>query len=453
MSSYKVPCALTIAGSDSSGGSGIQADLKTFSSLGVVGASVVTVITSQSPEELFNIYPIPTSKIHAQLTSVLDSMPIRAVKIGVVYSSNIARTVSDCLKNRNLPIVLDPIIRATSGHLLVTKKGLKALVDNLLPIASVITPNIHEAEFLSKMSISSISDMRKAAEAIASLGPEVVVIKGGHLDGGRVVDVAYINGQFATYTRSKLPLTYRGTGCTFSSAIAAYLAKGLPVADAVSKAEKYIESLLRHPIRVNSVCFLNHSTNLIAGASICRVIKNLKQALCMVRENEKLFLEHIADVGTQIAMALPFASDYKHIYALFGRIKRENSRLNIGWPLKAGASKHMASVILTAMKYDISVRAAMNLKYSDKLLDLFRKTGCVISDFSRREEPQSVKLVEGQTLKWGTEHAIRKIGKVPDVIFDLGEKGKEPMIRVLGKSATDVVRKSLRALRTGYENN
>ncbi len=162
----------------------------------------------------------------------------------------------------------------------------------------------------------------------------------------------------------------------------------------------------------------------------------------MVEEHSE-FLPYIAEVGTQVAMALPYASTPQQVAAVEGRILKFRETAKVTGSVRFGASSHVARIILTAMKHDPSSRAALNLRYDPELVRAFEKTGCVVSSFDRKLEPPKVKALEGGTLVWGVEKAIKAVGKIPDVIFDLGEVGKEPMIRVLGPSATSVVEKAL----------
>jgi len=179
---------------------------------------------------------------------------------------------------------------------------------------------------------------------------------------------------------------------------------------------------------------------------ISATVDDVNSAIKMI-ESRSEFLLHIANVGTQVAMALPYASNFWQVAAVEGRIKKAAKKPKAIGSVKFGASTHMASVVLTAMRYDPNIRAALNLHYTPKLVEAFKNAGFIVTSFDRKKEPMRVKAVEGGTLAWGTDQAIRNLGRVPDVIFDVGELGKEPMIRVLGVSATDVVTKALRALR------
>ena len=190
---------------------------------------------------------------------------------------------------------------------------------------------------------------------------------------------------------------------------------------------------------------MNPTASLFNEAEKHHVLEDVSAAAKMVEDHSE-FLPYIAEVGTQVAMALPYASTKRHVAAVEGRIVKFRERARAVGCVEFGVSDHVARIILTAMKHDPSKRAALNLHYDQDLVDAFKKLGRVISSFDRRLEPPEVRAMEGGTLVWGVEEAIKAVGRVPDVVYDLGEVGKEPMIRVLGKSAIDVVEKALASM-------
>lgn len=248
-----VNTALTIAGSDPSGGAGIQADLKTFSALGVYGMSVITSVTSQNTTGVFDIFDIPEAHVNSQLDAVFTDIFPDAVKIGMVSSANIAVTIALALE-RYAPknIVLDTVMVSTSGHRLISPDALKALTERLFPLADIITPNIPESEILADMKIASETDMERAAERITRKYGVNALIKGGHGISGSSDLLAAGGGRiWLRAPRIDNPNTH-GTGCTLSSAIAAGLAKGMELPDAVSEAKKYISEALGAMLNLGS---------------------------------------------------------------------------------------------------------------------------------------------------------------------------------------------------------
>lgn len=233
--------ALTIAGSDSGGGAGIQADLKTFSAYRVFGLTAITGLTAQNTKGVQGVELPPTVFITAQLKAVAEDIRVDAVKTGMLATAEIIRTVAAGireLKLRNL--VVDPVMIAASGDALMQHEAAPVLREALFPLAAVVTPNLDEAGFLTGRTIGTEEEMREAAKRIHDMGPRFVVLKGGHLPGSCVVDLLYDGREFIRRECMRLPGEFHGTGCTLSSAIAAGLARGLAVREAVAEAQKYV---------------------------------------------------------------------------------------------------------------------------------------------------------------------------------------------------------------------
>ena len=246
-----IPRAMTIAGSDSGGGAGIQADLKTFAALGVYGTSVLTAITSQNTLGVTGVHEVPVEMVASQIEAVISDIGTDAVKTGMLFSSDIIETVARELNHfRVNRLVVDPVMVAKSGDRLLREDAVDAMRRSLLPFAIVVTPNIAEAETLADMKIESVTDARRAADKIVGMGAKSVVVKGGHLP-GPPVDLFYDGSQALEFTAPRIdtPNTH-GTGCTFASAIAAGLAKGMDVVDAVAGAKEYVTEAIRHSLHI-----------------------------------------------------------------------------------------------------------------------------------------------------------------------------------------------------------
>ncbi len=241
-----IPRALTIAGSDSGAGAGIQADLKTFAALRVYGLSALTAITAQNTQGVHAVQDLPPELIRAQIDAVLEDIGADVAKTGMLSSPAIIEEVARCVSRWNLRLVVDPVMMAKSGDPLLQPEAVTTLSTALLPLAEVITPNLYEAEVLTGQRIETLDDMRAAAQVIYALGPRHVVVKGGH----RVADPVdvYFDGERFVELRGERILTRHthGTGCTFSAAIAAFIARGLPMDAAVAGAKNYITEAIRH---------------------------------------------------------------------------------------------------------------------------------------------------------------------------------------------------------------
>ena len=247
----EVTRVLTIAGSDSGGGAGIQADLKTITVLGGYGMSVVTALTAQNTLGVQGILDIPADFVESQLDSVLSDIGADAAKTGMIPNRDLLRIV--CRKIREYRIeklVVDPVMVAKGGQSLVSDEVREAMISELVPISHVVTPNIPEAEVLSGIAVESIDDMRESARIIFDRGARNVVVKGGHLE-GEPTDVLYDGQTFHYFTSERFATDdTHGTGCTFSAAIATGLARGLSVFDSLSMAKEYIEIAIRHSLRI-----------------------------------------------------------------------------------------------------------------------------------------------------------------------------------------------------------
>ena len=241
------PVALTIAGSDSGGGAGIQADLKTFQALGVYGASVLTAITAQNTLGVYAVHEVPTDVIAAQIDAVASDLGVDGAKTGMLSSAAIIATVADRVRHWGFQdvLVVDPVMVAKSGDRLLREDAVDALKRHLLPLAAVLTPNVPEAEVLVGREITREEDMRRAAREIAAMGAGAVVMKGGHLPGDPV-DLLFDGRTFYRFPARRVdtPNTH-GTGCTYSSAIAAGLARGLSTPDAVAEAKTYLAGAIK----------------------------------------------------------------------------------------------------------------------------------------------------------------------------------------------------------------
>jgi hydroxymethylpyrimidine/phosphomethylpyrimidine kinase len=248
----KLPIALTIAGSDSGGGAGIQADLKTFAALGVFGASAITCVTAQNPDGVAAIHPIPPDIVEKQIKAVCDSFPVRVAKTGMLYSAEIIRAVAlEDIREGIAVLVVDPVMIANSGARLLLADAIDALRDDLLPKARIVTPNLHEAEILCGHSISSVEELREAARTIGDKFDVACVAKGGALMGDSVVDVLYDEGEEHVFSSPRVPASQtHGAGCAFSAALTAYLARGELLKDAVAAAKAYVGHALRSGIQV-----------------------------------------------------------------------------------------------------------------------------------------------------------------------------------------------------------
>jgi hydroxymethylpyrimidine/phosphomethylpyrimidine kinase len=264
--------ALTVAGSDSGGGAGIQADLKTFAALGMFGTSAITAITAQNPRGVTRIQGIDPDVVAAQIAAVLDYFPVAAVKVGMLFSTEVIHAVAEALRaaapppnatrGQTLPpIVVDPVMVSTSGARLLSEDAVSALVQTMLPLASIVTPNMDEAALLAGRPVERATDLDGAAKALYDRLGVPVLVKGGHLQHStEAVDVLWDGHEMELYSAPFLKgIDAHGTGCTLSSAIAVYLSHGYGLADAVGEAKTYLHQALMNAVPVGPSTTLNHA--------------------------------------------------------------------------------------------------------------------------------------------------------------------------------------------------
>lgn len=244
---YSYPIVLTIAGSDSGGGAGIQADLKTISALGCYGTSAITAITAQNTIEITNLFELPVTVVTAQIKAVIEDIKPHAIKIGMIPNAALLQAISDLLSlYPEIPVILDPVMIATSGRRLVGQNTIELMKTVLIPLTVLVTPNLDEAAVLADMEISTVAQMKIAAHKILSFGSHAVLIKGGHLKGSNFYDV-YLDktGREISYENDAIySQNTHGTGCTLSSAIASFTARNMELPEAIKKAESYVHSAI-----------------------------------------------------------------------------------------------------------------------------------------------------------------------------------------------------------------
>ncbi|MGZ5005002.1 MAG: bifunctional hydroxymethylpyrimidine kinase/phosphomethylpyrimidine kinase [Chthoniobacterales bacterium] len=263
----EIPVALTIAGSDSSAGAGAQADLKTFHSLGVYGLTAITCVVAETPGKVGKIQGVDLDLVTAQIELLLEAFPVRAIKTGLLYSAEIASAVARILRHREIPIVIDPVMVATSGDLLLKKEAIAVYERELFPLAALVTPNLDEAATLLGRSINNLAAMRDAGLQLSERYGVPILLKGGHLGGDAAIDLLCHGNQVREFSAKFEPgVQTHGTGCTYSAAIAGGLAFGLTLPEAIARGKRFVTAAIaRHFSWVGKsgdrIYALNHSPN------------------------------------------------------------------------------------------------------------------------------------------------------------------------------------------------
>jgi hydroxymethylpyrimidine/phosphomethylpyrimidine kinase len=440
-----IPRVLSIAGSDSGGGAGIQADLKTFAALGVHGMTAVTSITAQNTKSVTGIQDIDMEIVRAQIIAVVEDIGVDAVKTGMLHRTETIETVSAELRKHKFPVIVDPVMIAKSGARLLEPSATQTLIDHLIPIATVVTPNRSEAEAISGIRIESLDDAKRAAERILRLGPKAVVVKGGHIESNRkAVDVLLTREGERLFEADRIETnTTHGTGCTFASAIAAEIAKGRSLFEAVENAKRFVTLAIRFGLHVGSGSGpVNQLAHLYNFSDRYLTLENLREAIGTLEDSDE-FSILIPESQSNLGMALPYPQTRSDVAAVPGRIVRIGKRAKASSAPWFGASCHVADAILIANATNPTIRSALNIRYSKALLEACERLGFKVSSYDRGQEPPEVKAVEGMTIRWGTKHAIENIGMVPDLLYHEGDFGKEPMAVIFGHIATEVVSKAI----------
>jgi hydroxymethylpyrimidine kinase/phosphomethylpyrimidine kinase len=433
--------ALSIAGSDSGAAAGIQADLKTFSALGVHGCTAITTITAQNTKRVTQVFPVPPDTIRAQVRAVTSDSPPNAIKVGMVYSKEIIEAVAGMLAKSKAPIVLDPILAAGTGYALLQKNAIEPFIEKLIPLCTLVTPNGMEAEKLSGVRIRDDSDVIRAARKIRALGARNVIIKGGHGGKDVVRDVLLEkSGRIMRMSNPRIKIKEtHGSGCNFSAAATAYLAKGLGLAEACLRANEYVHNAIKDAVQVGKgLPVTNPLAPMYCDAQRYATFVELQAAVDRLATMQG-FARLIPETATNFVYAIPDAAGPQDVAAVRGRIVRSGDFAVPVSRVEFGASRHMADAVLACMKVRPSTRSVMNVRYDSKIVDAC-KSRFSVSSYDRSKEPEGTRRKEGSSVSWGTAKALAK-NPAADVIYHKGAIGKEPMITVFGRNPGDVLLK------------
>lgn len=439
--------ALSIAGSDSGAAAGIQADLKTLSALGVHGCTAITAITAQNTRKVTGVFPVQVNAIKAQVRAVMSDSPPDAIKVGMVYSAEIIEALSEMLSKSKVPIVLDPILAAGTGYRLLEKGALEPFIEKLIPLCTLITPNRMEAEKLSGIKIRDSRDAARAARKIRALGARNVIVKGGHIDSDAATDVLLEkSGRITRMSNPRVRIREtHGSGCNFSAAATAFLARGFTISEACIRANEYVHSAIKSAVAVGKwLPVTNPLAPMYRDAQRYATLTELQAAV------DKLvalpgFFRLIPETATNFAYALPDAASPQDVAAVRGRIVKASGAAVAVSRVEFGASSHMASAILAYMKARPAARAVVNIRYDSKTVEVCKRLFSVAS-YDRSKEPEGIKRKEGSSVFWGTGAALARNPEA-DIIYHKGATGKEPMMTVFGKNPADVLSKIEKILR------
>jgi hydroxymethylpyrimidine/phosphomethylpyrimidine kinase len=445
---------LTVGGSDSSGGAGIQADVKTFAALGFHGTSAITAATAQNTLGVRRVYPLAPEAVASQLEALVEDFEISAAKTGMLSSAEIVSEVAGFFERNDIPLVVDPVMEAEAGGRLLDPQALDILRERLIPLARIVTPNIFEAEAITGVRVSDEKSALQAASAILDMGAEAAVVTGGHLQGNDflVTSLGHIE-----ISGSKVAGGNHGVGCTYSAALTAFLGRGWDLKRALVAAKKFAAASVNESFDVGrGPSPVNPLGDVLERADRFDVLTEVERSVEILLA-EEAFVHLIPEVGSNLGMAIYAARGREDVAAVEGRMVRAGSRAVGCGAVRFGASGHVARVILSAMSFDPETRAGMNIRYGEDVLEAVGALGLSTSQFRREDQPSSSK-----TMSWGTVEAIELFQSgqgsssgassgasppVPAAIWDLGGVGKEPMVRLLGRSAREVAGSAVRIAR------
>ena len=450
---------LTIAGSDPSSGAGIQADIRTFDRIGVHPFSAVTAITYQSASKFYG-YKSLSNELDSQLKALFEDYPIRYVKIGMVPDKKSIEIIANYIKRYNLCAVLDPVSISSTGKRLSIIGIEEELEKKLFPLVTVLTPNAYEATFYTNIDTTDykLNNINKMKECAALLLKKIyptesndsrekaVIIKTAMTEKSTICDILCISEdanskpKFHIFKKPKIFLNknVHGSGCVFSSAITAFLAKNFTLFEAINSAETFFDEKFQKYVELpeqGAVIDLTISNDRLG------VIEQIKEIYSFLSRNKELS-QLIPEVRMNISGALPNATEKKDIAAIEGRITIIDEYPFASGEVKFGVSDHTARLILEAKKYDKSVNFVMNLKYKEPWISLLlEKSNLQLEEIKREQQPKETKSKEESTMQWIIQKIMNQKTEFPDIIWDKGAIGKEPIIRLFGKNSKEMIQK------------
>ena len=420
-------------------------DAEAFRALGFHPACVVAAITVQDTERVWRVMGVDPGLMKEQAEAVFKDLDVAAVKVGVLWSRENVEATAKLLQSRlDLPRVVDPVLRAKRGERLIEEEALDTLIKKLLPVASVATPNAEEASELTGVEVRSEEGVEEALRALNKMGVEAPVVK-GWVRSGVAVDAVLLKGR-VHFLEAEALGEVRGSGCAFSAALAAYLARGLSVLDALREARRFTRKVLRAAPRVGGgFPVADPATWLSLAEEKLRTLEEARRGVSLLEKHPEL-AQLMPEVRMNLAVAPMSAEEPGDVVGVEGRITVVGGSLRASGHPWFGASSHLARLLLAVRRRLPAIKAALNIKYSPEVLEACRRAGLKLARFDRREEPREVKEVEGASMEWGVERALRSVEGEVDAIYDEGAEGKEAMIRLLGRDVEEVVEKAVKVV-------
>ncbi len=439
------PVVLTIAGSDSGGGAGIQADLKTIEAGGAFATSAITSVTAQNTTGVESTHVLPLAEIEAQCAAVFSDFDVAAVKTGMLATSDVVDLVTDRVAAMEAPAVVDPVMVAASGDRLLEPDA-EAAYEHLAAEATLVTPNADEAEVLTGVDVTDTERAREAGEQIVEMGADAALVKGGHVPGEEVVDVLVTGETVETISHPRVDTdATHGSGCALSSAVATRLAHGDDLPAAVESGVGLLGRSVRYGLDVGEgPGAVHHMVDLRDRAERQSAVERVAEVVrqFVARDVSPL----VPEVGMNVVGATPYAEVPSDCAAVEGRIARTLDGVAATRSVRVGASSHVARFLLAAREYDPALRFAVNCRFDEEVESALDALDGPVAGYDRADEPADVKAEEGHTMGWGARQAFESVEGTPVAVFDRGEVGKEPMVKLLARDSATLLDRTVTLL-------
>ena len=419
---------LSIGGSDPSSGAGIQSDIKTFENHGVYGLTVITAITSQNTKKISKILPITSDIITSQLESVLNDFKIDAIKIGMLYNPSIIKTVHSMIKKQKCPIVVDPIIESTTKTILLKKSAIKDYKKNIIPLATIITPNKQEAKIL-----AGTSSTQKAAKVIQRLGAKNVIITGYNESKNIIEDFVLESEKEYILKGKKIEIINHGSGCNYSASLASSLALKRSIHDSAQHAKEYVFQSIKNSKKLGKGINITHK-------KLPDIQKELSNSIIDF-QNIKNSSRLIPECQTNFVFSKIKPKKIDSVLGISGRLVKAGDKIIQAGELRYGGSQHVATAVVEVSKKFPEIRSAINIKYEPGMIVKARKKRMKVISYDRKKESKNSKQKENSSISWGISSCLKSTR--PDIIFHKGDMGKEPMIIIFGTNPKQVIKKIL----------
>ena len=423
---------LSIGGSDPSSGAGIQSDVKTFATLNAYGLTTITAITSQNTSKFGSIQPVSKKILKAQLDAIFSDFKIDGIKIGMVYNAENIKIIYNKLKKLSVPIIVDPVIISSTGGKLIQKSAIKDFKKYLIPIATVITPNRFEAEFISENKIHSKKSLPKIAKKFQEMGAKSIVITGLELKKNIMTDFVMTENQYFIENK-KINIPNHGSGCNYSASMIFSLAQGKSILESAKFAKSFTFDSIIDAQKIGGGLYVTHKKSDEIYSELTNAINNFIEI--------KNIFHRIPECQTNFVYSKESPKSIMDVLGISGRIVKTGKKVTKVGNLEYGGSKHVATAILTMNKKFPHIRSAINLKLQKETIDKLEKNRFIVKNYDRVKEPTRNKIKEGSSIKWGITQVLRDSKEPPDAIFHKGDFGKESMIIIFGTTPNSVIEK------------